>query len=217
MMRSKNALCQAVVLIAVWLLTGCGEGFDSGYRESTEARYIPTIHLVVDHEYGATDPAVGYRSIGMGYHIQSDRPMERDTFILMRQFYGIPNAHLQQYAEAGTLHEFNGIPVYYVGDRLVVIFAGRTQSVKFDMLQHNSGDLREWGPGDQMPEDWRDFIPIAGATLLEPHERARLLPMRFDYRDGDGRQQSIEMLVEYPFNPYRVGNPKTIVRKWNDQ
>lgn len=198
---------------------GCidsGEGVESGYRESTEARYIPTIHLVVDHEYGATDPAVGYRSIGMGYHIQSDRPMERDTVILMRQFYGIPNAHLQQYAEAGTLREFNGVPVRYI-DKLVVIFAGRTQSVQFDMLQGNAGDLREWSEWDKMPEDWRDFIPITGATLREPHERARLLPMRFDYREGDGRKQTIEMLVEYPFNPYRVGKPKTLVRKWNDQ
>ena len=205
-----------VVLIAVWLFTGCGEGAEIGYRESTEARYIPTIHLVVDHEYGATDPTVGYRSIGMGYHIQSDRPMERDTIILMRQFYGIPNAHLQQYSEAGTLREFNGVPVRHI-DKLVVIFAGRTQSAQFDMLQGNAGDLLEWSEGDKMPEDWRDFIPITGSTLLEPHERARLLPMRFDYRDGDGRKQTIEMLVEYPFNPYRVGNPKTLARKWNDQ
>ena len=100
-MRSKGALCHVVVLIAAWLFASCGEGVESGYRESTAARYIPTIHLVVDHEYGATNPAVGYRSIGMGYPIQSDRPMERDTIILIRQFYGIPNAHRQQFAEAG--------------------------------------------------------------------------------------------------------------------
>ena len=216
-MRSKGALCHVVVLIAAWLFASCGEGVESGYRESTEVSRVPTVHLVVDHEYGDTIPEFGYRSIGMGYHIQSDRPMERDTFILMRQFNGIPTAHLQQYAEAGTLHEFNGIPVYYVGDRLVVIFAGRTQSVQFDMLQNNDGGLAEFWPGDKVPEDWQDFIPIAGAILREPHERAGLLPMRFEYRDGDGRKQTIEMLVEYPFNPYRVGKPKTLVRKWNDQ
>ena len=209
--ESKSALRQAFVMIAAWLLAACGDEGDSGYRESTVTNRVPTLHLVIDHEDSRVTG--DWRQINMDYHIQSDRPMERDTLVLVRQLYAFPES-VRDGLPPGSVQEFSGIPIvsHPWDSFLVVILTGRTQSSKLNMRLDN-----DFGVTGKLPVELAGFIPIGVATLPDPQERARLLPMQFDYGDGDGRSQTIEMLVEYPFNPYRVGNPKTLVRKWNDQ
>lgn len=213
MMGSRSALCQALVLLATWFFAACGEEGDSGYRESTETSRVPTVHLVIDHEDSRSTG--DWRQINVDYHIQADRPMERDIFVLVRQLYAIPET-VRHGLPPGRVHEFSGIHVVSNSrdSFLVVILAGRTQSAKLNMRLNNTSSF---GVTGKLSAELTRFIPGVVATLPDPQERARLLPMRFDYRDSGGRKQTIEMLVEYPFNPYRVGNPKTIVRKWNDQ
>ncbi len=47
-------------------------------------------------------------------------------------------------------------------------------------------------------------------TLLLPDERATVLPTSVSYLDAAGIKQKKDLLVEYPFNNYRIGKPDTI-------
>ena len=61
-------------------MSGCGEAIDDTYRESSEIRTVPTLHLVVDGEYVDSDRN---RGVALAYHVQSDRPVERTIYIAL--------------------------------------------------------------------------------------------------------------------------------------
>lgn len=184
------------------VISGCSETVDSTYRESSESRSVPTIHLVVDEKrddfipgsqrsvYRPTSIHSNNRSVFVQYHVQADRPMEKDTFVLVRT------------SERGTIAL--GTTVKWDESRrresLVVILAGSTQSKVLEMFDHNLDDEK--------------YIPAVQTTLPESHERGSLLPTWVEYRDATGAKQAKHLLVEYPFNPYKVGSPRNIGLKW---
>ena len=203
-------------------MSGCGESVDSAYKESSETRNVPTLHLVVDRlkyqesslfetfqsYYGV------YRSIERFYdvfgmatvrkenddvarmvflscHIQSNSPVERDTFVLVdverrRHIDGrIDTTELVKWSE------------------FAVILSGETQSERLDYV---SGIAHATNP-----------VPMVVVTLPPAHERAKELPTRIHYTDTVGREVKKELLVEYPFNPYNIGRQTEIRAKWRKE
>ena len=131
------------------------------------------------------------RMVFLSCHVQSDRPVEYDTFVLVdverrRHIDGrIDTTELVKWAE------------------FVVILAGETQS---ERMTYVSGIGRATNP-----------VPMVVVTLPPAHERAKELPTRISYMDTAGREVKKELLVEYPFNPYNIGSPAQISPKWRKE
>lgn len=77
-----NHLGVLSVICAV-VIAGCSEPVDSTFRESSETRNVPTLHLVLDSQNSSCGSDMR-PYIGMSYHVQSDRPVEHDTYVWVR-------------------------------------------------------------------------------------------------------------------------------------
>ena len=187
-----------LLLICGLIISGCSESIDSPYRESGETQNVPTLHLVVDSEDLSESPnsscAAGARSVRIDCHVQSDRPVEHDTVVLV-------NARDGYIEKVSEVEDFDCTNLGRC-ERLqfVTILAGETQSKKLSL------SAREWVDSEVVPKIW--------ITLPPPHERASLLPRTISYIDATGQKVDKELLVEYPFNPYNVGSPMEIRVGW---
>ena len=185
-----NQLAVLSVICAV-VISGCSEAGDSTYRESSEARNVPTLHLVIDAKHSNSE-AGDIREVAMEYHVQSNRPLQQDTFVLVREVKIMDDERVR--------------------DLLVVILAGETQSKKLSVdvgnAYYTSAKIIWVKP---------EVFPSVKVILPEPQERASLLPTWVSYTNAAGRRVENELLVEYPFNPYNVGKPAQISVKWGPE
>ena len=165
-----NQLAILLTICAV-VISGCSEAGDSTYRESSETRHVPTFHLVLDSQRSSCGSDMRSH-VGMSFHVQSDRPVEHDTYVWVRSKNDYSDWRLT----------------------FTVILAGETQSARLS----SSGTEQ------------------AVAALPPAHERAKELPIWIHYTDGTGREVNKELLVEYPFNPYHIGNPMELHAEWRE-
>lgn len=146
---------------------------------------MPTIRLVRDYE--GLLQIVYRRSTPhydirqkFEYHLQSDVPMPDDTYILIR---GSDLPILVTTSTGITQTELFPVP-----DAMFVLMPrGTVQSKLLSTTIYASIT-------DPLP--WTRTV-----TIQSPNERTRHLPARV----GDTR-----LLVDFPFNSYKVGNPSTI-------
>lgn len=200
------------------VISGCSEAADSTYRESGESRRVPTIHLVVDNLESFAYNDTSERGVRMQYHVQADRPMEKDTFVVVRTSRKKPlllEDALRWDGGRGKYILQGGAVKWDERSRefLVVILAGATQSGVMEMEDSNSFWMFTVGSKEYFFLIEK-YIPTVQATLPEPDERASVLPTLVEYRNAAGEEQEKHLLVEYPFNPYRVGSPRNISVKW---
>ena len=80
----------AMITVAL-VISGCGETVDGTYRDSSETRTGPTLHLVVDGEYVDSERN---RGVALAYHVQSDRPVERTIYIALVTKTKRPSTHV---------------------------------------------------------------------------------------------------------------------------
>ena len=186
-----------VILLTICglVISGCSETVDSTYN-------VPTLHLVLDSQHSSEYPhnsCVGMvHSVKIDCHVQSDRPMEYDTFVLI-------DAEDGSFEEAGKVGIFDCTTYGEGCERLLVaILAGDTQSQRL-FLTARERDLRS------------SAVPKVVVTLPPAHERAGLLPRQISYTGIRGQKIEKELLVEYPFNPYNVGYPTIIRVKWQGE
>ena len=135
------------------------------------------------------------RYVEMDCHVQSDRPVEHDTFVLIDAKDG--------YVEkVGEVEDFD-CTNWGRCDRLkfVTILAGETQSKRLS-LSVRERDLQSRA------------VPKVVVTLPPARERATLLPRKISYTDATGQKVEKDLLAEYPFNPYSVGYPTEIRVEW---
>lgn len=213
-----NQLAVLSVICAV-VIAGCSEPVDSTYKESSETRNVPTLHLVVDssryEESSLFDMFQSYygiyrsierfydvfglatvgkenddvaRMVFLSCHVQSDSPVERDTFVLVDVER---RRHLDGRMDTTELVKWS---------EFAVILSGESQS---ERLTYASGIARSTNP-----------VPMIVVTLPPAHERGKELPQRISYMDASGGEVKKELLVEYPFNPYNVGSPPQISVEW---
>ena len=186
------------------LISGCGEAIDSTYRESSETQNVPTLHLVLDSESSSESLAsscIGMvRSVEMDCHVQSDRPVERDTYVLVN----VKEGSIRKVGEVEDIDCTNWGRCEPL--KFVAILAGETQSKRLSL------SIREWDRHSRV-------VPRVVLALPPAHERATLLPRKISYTGATGRTVEKELLVEYPFNPYNVGSPTEIRVEWqgNDE
>ena len=183
-----------LLIICGVVISGCSETVDSTYN-------VPTLHLVLDSESWSESPhysCVGMvRDVEIECHVQSDRPVEQDTYVLV-------NAKNGNFEEPGKVGIFDCTTYGEgCGRLLVAILAGETQSQRLSLT------VREW--------DLRSSaVPKVVITLSPAHERASLLPRQISYTGARGQKIEKDLLVEYPFNPYDVGYPTEIRVEWQE-
>lgn len=215
-----NQLAILLIICGV-VISGCSEAVDSTYSESSETRTPTLHLVVDSLQYSESSLFQAFqtyreiygsierfydifhlaevrkenddvaRIIFLSCHVQSDFPVEYDTFVLV---------------EVERLKHKNGrmdTTELVKWSEFAVILAGETQSEK---LTYASGIARATNP-----------VPMVLVTLPPAHERAKELPTRIRYTDTAGRDVKKELLVEYPFNPYNVGGPTEIRVKWRKE
>lgn len=169
-----------LLIICGVVISGCSEAVDSNYN-------VPTLHLVVDSERSSESrhtSCIGMvRYVEMDCHIQSDRPVEHDTYVLVN-------------AKDGDVKNWGRERL-----KFIAILAGETQSKRLSL------SISEWDVHSKV-------VPKVVVTLPPAHERATLLPRKISYTDAMGQNVEKDLLVEYPFNPYNVGNPTEIRVEW---
>ena len=186
-------------IICGLIISGCGEAVDSTYRESSETQNVPTLHLVLDSESSSESLAsscIGMvRSVEMDCHVQSNRPIERDTYVLVN----VKEGSIRKVGEVEDIDCTNWGRCERV--KFVAILAGETQSKRLSL------SIREWDRHSKVE-------PRVVLALPPAHERATLLPRKISYIGAMGQKVEKELLVEYPFNPYNVGSPTEIRVQW---
>ena len=185
----------AILLIACGVvIAGCSE-----WGDNTDA--VPTLYLVLDSKNWSESPhysCVGMvRNVEIECHVQSDRPVERDTYVLV-------NAKEGNFEEAGKVGIFDCTTYGEGCERLLIaILAGETQSQRLSLR------AREW-------DVYSNAVPKIVVTLPPAHERAAFLPRQISYTGARGQTIEKDLLVEYPFNPYNVGSPMEVRFEWRE-
>ena len=135
------------------------------------------------------------RVVSLECHVQSNRPVEHDTYVLI-------------YVKEGEVRKEGEVEDTLCTKwgrcerlRFITILAGETQSKKLSLLERSS---RSGIPA----------VPKIVITLPPAHERATLLPRKISYIGASGQKVEKDLLVEYPFNPYNVGIPMEIRIEW---
>ena len=185
---------QFAILLIAWgvVIAGCSE-----WGDNTDA--VPTLHLVLDSEESSVSPhssCIGMnRSVKIECHVQSDRPVEHDTYVLIHVKEG-------KVRKVGEVEDFD-CTRWGRCDRLkfVTILAGETQSKKL-LLTVREHDLHSRN------------VPKVVIELPPEHTRATLLPRTIIYTSARGQSVEKELLVEYPFNPYKIGSTSEVRVEW---
>ena len=161
-----------MLTMGVVFLGSCGDTGSDDYRELSDSRDVPTIRLVVDEvrkhggstfwsqemHYAGSTPQ-WFRSahfttqwpyVQVSYHLQSDTPVEHDTFVLVRT------------SMEGDSFE----------DRLVVLLASRTQSELFKVSEWYVTDthIASWKVtwnAHYGKEDWEDW----GSPICDTYKK----------------------------------------------
>ena len=175
-----------LVLLAI---IGCGgdQVDNTDYQESQEPDPIPVIiqdpvpviQLVHDG-FLYTEEHTG-RQVH-GYHLQSDIPMENNTFIFIF---------------VASLRD--DLPTRPNNRRFILIHAGNTQSQLYHAQQ---GYRITIAPAERR----KHYLPTFVST--HPEYLGRLYSL--DFENDDLTKNAHSLLIGYPFNPYEVGEPSLI-------
>ena len=250
--------------IGVAFLTGCGDVGSNDHKVLSHSEGVPIIHLVVDKVEKGRSSFSRLPQWKVFFHIQSDNPVEHDTFVLVREISdgervkdklvvllaGRTQSELLDasdtyitdemiarwnsvYGNEGWEQWGKSVCISYEADSLAFHRArieGRTSPNKPRFVKVKNASTGEWDvidetgfyicrahspytiPGKQgLTPGYDDIDKVV--KLPPAHERTNLLPTAVSYDDEVGNRQGKQLLVEYPFNPYKVGDRDTISLK----
>ena len=126
------------------VMLGCSDDGDDGYRVWSDSKSVPTVHLVFDEIKeieGAIITGGDGQPIGqqvfwqVNFHVQSDYPMKRDTFVLVND------------SREGAV--------------FIALLAGRTQSSLLEILvsAQRIGEIESWDITLPPPHERANLLP----------------------------------------------------------